>query len=58
MEATAAASAKGLQTIADLVPRAAAQYADQSAVRFKRDGAWHDLTYGSSRRSSRRSALA
>ena len=41
MEATATASS----TIADLIPRAAAEHADQTAVHFKRDGAWHDVTY-------------
>jgi long-chain acyl-CoA synthetase len=33
------------QTIADLVPRAAANYGDLTAIRFKRDGAWHDVSY-------------
>ena len=45
MEATGATSAKGSQTIAELVPRAAAQNAEQIAVRYKRDGTWHELTY-------------
>jgi long-chain acyl-CoA synthetase len=45
MEATAAASTTGSQTIADLMPRSAAQHADRVAVRYKRDGAWHDVTY-------------
>ena len=45
MEATATASTTGSSTIADLVPRAAAAHADKPAVRFKRDGAWHDVTY-------------
>jgi long-chain acyl-CoA synthetase len=45
MEATATASSIGSSTIADLIPRAAAEHADQTAVRFKRDGAWHDVTY-------------
>jgi long-chain acyl-CoA synthetase len=45
MEATAAASTTGLQTIADLIPRSAREHAEQIAVRFKRDGAWHDVTY-------------
>jgi long-chain acyl-CoA synthetase len=44
MEASAA-STTALQTIADLLPRAAREHADAPAVRFKRDGAWHDLTY-------------
>jgi long-chain acyl-CoA synthetase len=50
MEATATASTgpsttASSSTIADLVPRAAAEHADRTAVRFKRDGAWHDVTY-------------
>ncbi len=49
MEATTASapvSATGSKTIADLMSRAAEQRGDQLAVRFKRDGAWHDVTYG------------
>jgi long-chain acyl-CoA synthetase len=46
MEATAMkASTTGSRTIADLVPRAAAAHADHVAIRFKRDGAWHDVSY-------------
>jgi long-chain acyl-CoA synthetase len=46
MEATAAtASTTGSRTIADLIPRAAVAHADQTAVRYKRDGAWHDVSY-------------
>jgi long-chain acyl-CoA synthetase len=33
------------QTIADLVPRAAQQYGDLPAIRFKRHGAWQDVSY-------------
>jgi long-chain acyl-CoA synthetase len=44
MEA-ATASITGSQTIAALIPRAAAQHAEQVAVRYKRDGAWHDVSY-------------
>ena len=43
MEATATAT--GSQTIADLIPRAAAEHGDRVAVRYKRDGAWHDVSY-------------
>ena len=43
MEATA--STTGSQTIADLIPRSAAAHAEQIAVRYKRDDAWHDVTY-------------
>ena len=45
MEATATASITGTHTIAQLVPRAAAAYADNTAVRYKRDGAWQDVSY-------------
>src|SRR5665213_3044447 len=41
MEATATLST----TVAGLIPRAAASYATKTAVRFKRDGAWHDVSY-------------
>src|ERR1700680_1077548 len=43
-EATTAASSTGSQTIADLVPCAAAEYAEHTALRYKRDGAWYDVT--------------
>ena len=45
MEVTAAARTTGSQSIADLIPRAAAEHAAKTAVRYKRDGAWHDVTY-------------
>ncbi|HWX75081.1 MAG TPA: long-chain fatty acid--CoA ligase [Solirubrobacteraceae bacterium] len=46
MEATAAkASTTASRTIADLVPRAAAAHGDHTAIRYKRDGAWHDVGY-------------
>jgi long-chain acyl-CoA synthetase len=44
MEATTA-STTGSQTIADLIPRSAAEHGEHTAVRYKRDGAWHDVTY-------------
>ncbi len=44
MEA-AAPSTTGSQTIADLVARSAGEHAERVAVRYKRDGAWHDVTY-------------
>ena len=56
MEATATASSTGLQTIGELIPRAAAQHAEKPAVRYKRDGTWHDVTYEQLARSFRRSA--
>ena len=48
MEATTAPtteSSTGSRTIADLLPRAAEKHADKTAVRYKRDGEWHDLSY-------------
>jgi long-chain acyl-CoA synthetase len=52
MEATAAPTAPesqthaaSLRTIADLVPNAAERYPDRVAVRYKRDGEWHDVSY-------------
>jgi long-chain acyl-CoA synthetase len=45
MEVTAAPSATASQTIADLIPHAAARYGDRAAVRFKREDAWQDVTY-------------
>jgi long-chain acyl-CoA synthetase len=43
--ATAAAATTGSQTIADLIANSAAEHAEHTAVRYKRDGAWHDVTY-------------
>lgn len=40
-----AATSTGSRTIADLIPTAAAEYGERVAVRYKRDGAWHDVTY-------------
>ncbi len=45
MEATATASTTGSLTIADLIPHAAGEHGDKPAVRYKRDGAWHDVSY-------------
>jgi long-chain acyl-CoA synthetase len=45
MEPSAATSTVGIRTIADLIPHAAAEHAEQVAVRHKRDGAWQDVTY-------------
>jgi long-chain acyl-CoA synthetase len=45
MEATATTSATGSRTIADLIPSAAAQHGARVAVRYKRDGSWHDVSY-------------
>jgi len=43
MEATA--SSTGAQTIADLIPRSAGEHGAHTALRYKRDGTWHDVTY-------------
>jgi long-chain acyl-CoA synthetase len=40
-----AATSTGSKTIARLIPRAAAEYADRVAIHYKRDGSWHDVTY-------------
>jgi long-chain acyl-CoA synthetase len=46
MQATAAtASTTGSRTIADLIPLAAAAHPDHPAIRYKRNGAWHDVSY-------------
>jgi long-chain acyl-CoA synthetase len=52
MEATAAPTAPesqtqagSLRTIADLVPNAAERYGDRVAIRYKRAGEWHDVSY-------------
>jgi long-chain acyl-CoA synthetase len=45
MEVTAAPSATASQTIADLIPRAAERYPDRTAIHYKRDGEWQDVTY-------------
>src|SRR5947209_1869355 len=42
---TAAAASTGSQTIADLIPRAAAAQPDHIAIRYKRDGSWQDVSY-------------
>jgi long-chain acyl-CoA synthetase len=45
MEASATQATTGSQTIADLISRAAAERPEHAAVRYKREGAWHDVTY-------------
>jgi long-chain acyl-CoA synthetase len=42
---TTVATSTGSKTIADLIGRAAVQYADRVAARRKVDGAWQDVTY-------------
>ncbi|MDQ6749944.1 MAG: AMP-dependent synthetase/ligase [Actinomycetota bacterium] len=48
MEAThtPVAASTSSATIADLLPSAAEQHAERTAVRFKRDGEWLEITYG------------
>jgi long-chain acyl-CoA synthetase len=41
----AAATGTGSKTIAGLIPRAAADYGEDTAIRYKRDGAWQDVSY-------------
>ena len=43
---SAADASTGSKTIADLLPLAAEQHRDKVAVRYKHDGAWHDVTFG------------
>ncbi len=45
MEASTAPQSSGTETIAGLIPRAASTYGDRVAARFKRDGAWEQLSY-------------
>jgi long-chain acyl-CoA synthetase len=45
MEATATEATTGSQTIADMLPYTVARHPERPAVRFKRDGSWHDVTY-------------
>ncbi len=48
MESSTAAPSRtttGSSTIADMMALAAERYADRPAVRFKREGAWHDVSF-------------
>jgi long-chain acyl-CoA synthetase len=45
MEASATESTTASDTIADLISRSAAERPEHAAVRYKKDGAWQDLTY-------------
>jgi long-chain acyl-CoA synthetase len=45
MEVATSSPATGVRTIAALVSRASEQYSDRPAVRYKRDGAWQDVSY-------------
>ncbi|HST38211.1 MAG TPA: long-chain fatty acid--CoA ligase [Conexibacter sp.] len=42
---SAAEASTGSTTIADLLPLAVARYGDRTALKTKRDGAWHDVTF-------------
>src|ERR671911_2019813 len=35
----------GSKTIADMMARAAEKFGDHAAVKYKRDGAWHDVSF-------------
>jgi len=35
----------GSKTIADMMAAAAEKFGDHTAVKFKRDGAWHDVSF-------------
>src|ERR1700704_513962 len=45
MEASTTESTTGGRTIAALISRSAAERPEHVAVRYKRDGAWHDVTF-------------
>jgi long-chain acyl-CoA synthetase len=47
MQASTAAptAAAATRTIADVIPTAATEHPDTAAVRYKREGSWHDVTY-------------
>jgi long-chain acyl-CoA synthetase len=45
MEASATEPITGSHTIADLISRSAAEHPDHTAVKYKRDGAWHEVSY-------------
>ncbi len=45
MQASTAPAASATRTIADVIPSAAAAHPDTPAVRYKREGEWHDVSY-------------
>ncbi len=45
MEASITESTTGSDTIADLVSRSASERPEHIAIRYKRDGEWHDVSY-------------
>ncbi len=60
MEATTAVTPEtgsGSRTIADLIGHAAERYGDQPALRYKRDGAWQDVSYAELHATVRELAL-
>jgi long-chain acyl-CoA synthetase len=42
---TKSTTGSSLRTIADLIPQSAAEHGDHPAIRYKREGAWHDVSY-------------
>ncbi len=44
-EAAALATTGESRSIADLIPCSVAEHAERIAMRYRRDGAWHDVTY-------------
>ena len=50
--------ATGSSTIADLIGLAAERHGDSPAIRYKRDGAWHDVSYARARRDRVRGRAA
>ncbi len=40
-----AATSTGAKTIAGLIPRATAEHGERTAIRYKRDGSWRDVSY-------------
>ena len=45
MDASTAGVTTGTRTIANLLARSAVEHARNTAVQYKRDGTWHDVTY-------------
>jgi long-chain acyl-CoA synthetase len=45
MEVSTPATGTGSQTIAGMLPQSVAEFGDRIAVRYKRDGEWHDVSF-------------
>ena len=45
MEASATEPITGSHTIANLISRSAGEHPDHTAVKYKRDGSWHEVSY-------------